>query len=254
MNRSVNSARRLALPAGRGDRGLLVAATASGIVFSAFTLVLADGALEGDDLSSFDAAVTTSVVAARTGPGAVVAEAVTSVGSEVSIGLLTVGLVAWIVVRHRSWRAAGIVGVAMGLAGALTLATKHLVLRTRPPAVDVWGSLDSGYSFPSGHTLFTTVFCGLVAGLVLFRSRRFWVRFGAVSGWLVVSVGVGVSRLYLGYHWLTDILAGWSLGLLILTFAAGAAILTSGDAGQRAREGEDGWPARDLSDDRPVAR
>ncbi|GAA4118257.1 hypothetical protein GCM10022415_16920 [Knoellia locipacati] len=216
-------------PRGAGRRRpLLASAAATGSVALTFALVLLDGVLERGDLSSHDAAVTSAVVDGRTKPATVVAEGLSFLGGEVSIGLLTVALLAWIVVRYRDWRAASIAAGAMGLAGVLTLATKHLVLRARPPVVDVVGPWDHSYSFPSGHTLLSTVFCGLVAGLVVLRARRARVRVAAPCCALVLSAGVGGSRLYLGYHWLTDVLAGWSLAVVVLALALAATVLADG--------------------------
>ena len=82
------------------------------------------------------------------------------------------------------------------------------------------GAFDSGYSFPSGHTAFSTVFFGLVVGLLLrgaWSAARRWL---VVSAWVVVSGAIGASRLYLGYHWLTDVLAGWTLAVGVLAATA----------------------------------
>jgi undecaprenyl-diphosphatase len=207
---------------------VLAAVGAVGVAASVFALFLVDGVREHGDLTSHDASVTASVVADRTGVMTVVANAFTFVGSEVSVGVLTAALLGWMVIRHRAWRAAWIVGGSMGLAGLVTMALKHLVLRARPPAVDVLGAIDTGYSFPSGHTLYSTVFCGLVAGLLVVRSRVALARIGVVAAWVLMSAGVGLSRIYLGYHWLTDVVAGWSLALVILAVAAAATVMTSG--------------------------
>ena len=217
----------------RTRRQPLFAAAAAAAATLSFALVLVDGASEGGDLSSYDPSVTASAVSERTGPLTLAAEVLSFVGSEVSVGVLTVAVLAWLVVGHRAWRTAWIVGGSMALAGVMTLAIKHLVLRPRPPAMDVLGSLDHGYSFPSGHTLFSTAFFGLVAGLVVCGSGQVWMRWAVLSGWVLVSAAIGLSRLYLGYHWLTDILAGWSLGMAVLALAAAAAILTQPVSGHR---------------------
>jgi undecaprenyl-diphosphatase len=110
----------------------------------------------------------------------------------------------------------------MAASAVIIKGVKHLMGRPRPPLVDVLGPLDRSYAFPSGHTLYSTVFFGLVAGLLLARTENHLKRALIVLGWLVASAVVGVSRLYLGYHWLTDVVASWALAVAVLACAAAA--------------------------------
>ena len=104
----------------------------------------------------------------------------------------------------------------MTLSLALTLILKNVVGRTRPAAANLLGAVDTGFAFPSGHTLNATVFYGLVAGLINLGSRAVGLRICMAAGWILLAAGVGASRVYLGYHWMTDVLAGWSLGIAVL--------------------------------------
>ena len=189
------------------------------------TVALADGAGEHGDLSAHDPAVTDAVVSHRTPVLTVLAQVVTAIGSEAAIGLLTLALVTWLVVRRRNVATAAVVGGAMVVAAGLTLAVKHVVGRSRPSAAVMMGPFDSGPSFPSGHTVFSTVFLGLVAGLLLRGSLPVSRRWLVVAAWVVLSAAIGASRLYLGYHWLTDVLAGWCLAVCVLAATAAALIL-----------------------------
>jgi undecaprenyl-diphosphatase len=79
------------------------------------------------------------------------------------------------------------------------------------------------YGFPSGHTLVTLVAAGLLVH-VLTRSTRTRARWYALA--LGLSVLSGASRLVLGVHWLSDVIAGVAVGtvcLAVLTFAGGRA-------------------------------
>jgi undecaprenyl-diphosphatase len=77
----------------------------------------------------------------------------------------------------------------------------------------------SGYSFPSGHATVAVAVWGAIA-LVLASGRRSRTKIllGAAAG--MISLVVGVSRLYLGVHWFTDIVGGFALGDAILSCIA----------------------------------
>lgn len=103
--------------------------------------------------------------------------------------------------------------VALGvLAGGAVFVLKHLIHSIRP-----WGILNSpeSFSMPSGHaTLSATVFFGLAYFLTRNAgSGRRWFFFSLAT---ILSFAVAISRLYLGAHWFTDILAGWLLSAAIL--------------------------------------
>jgi undecaprenyl-diphosphatase len=235
-----------ALPSSAGRRpsvpslafpGRFVACAVAAASAALATVGLADGAGERGDLSAHDPAVTEAVVSHRTPVLTVLAQVVTAVGSEISIGLLTLAVVGWLVVRRRDRVAAAVVGSATVVGAALTLALKHVVGRARPPASVMLGVFDSGYSFPSGHTAFSTVFFGLVAGLLLRgapSARRRWL---VLSGWVATSAAIGATRLYLGYHWLTDVLAGWTLAVCVLSVTAAAVMLVERRLQDPARPG-----------------
>ena len=105
--------------------------------------------------------------------------------------------------------------LATSIAGAQLVSgvIKHLVQRPRPDLVSHEAAIYSA-SFPSGHTLMATVVYITFALLLAadFADRR--VReYLLASAWLV-AFAVGASRIYLGVHWPSDVLAGWSLGAL----------------------------------------
>ena len=68
-------------------------------------------------------------------------------------------------------------------------------------------------SFPSGHALNSTVIAGLVAYLLLRRLNSSVARVVTVVLAAAWALAMGLSRVFLGHHWLTDVMVGWTLGL-----------------------------------------
>lgn len=100
------------------------------------------------------------------------------------------------------------------LAGALliTIAGKELAGRARPPRSLAVPPYEASASFPSGHALNATVLAGLTAYLLMIWATR---RLALVSIGIVAAtyaVAMGLSRVWLGHHWFTDVVAGWLLG------------------------------------------
>jgi membrane-associated phospholipid phosphatase len=108
--------------------------------------------------------------------------------------------------------------VAASFSGATNELIKSFISRPRPGAdvVDVFAILDS-YSFPSGHVMFYTILFGFIWYLVYTLLRQSVLRrlLLSVSGCLVLLVGI--SRIYLGQHWASDVLGAYLLGGVILT-------------------------------------
>lgn len=187
---------------------------------------LLDGVMEQDDLAAYDPAVTAAAVSWRSPVLTALARLLTALGSAAALVPFTLLVLAGLLVRRRRL-AATVVAVGMSMSLLLTIGLKGFVGRERPPAVDVLGPDSSGYAFPSGHTLNSTVFFGLVAGLLLLRVQRAWARALVIGGYVVTTLGVGLSRVYLGYHWLTDVMAGWSIGSGVLGVLAVGALLVN---------------------------
>jgi len=94
---------------------------------------------------------------------------------------------------------------------------KFAVHRPRPTILPLENF--SFYSFPSGHVMNATVFYGLLAYFIFHYTRN--KKLGAIGyvGAIIMVIMIGFSRLYLGAHYLTDVLAGLIAGIFILTSA-----------------------------------
>ena len=128
-----------------------------------------------------------------------------------------VAVIASLVWWRKGWREAVLI-----LAGALLAATsavfKAIIDRPRPSPdlITVFSQADTG-SFPSGHSFFTFVTFGLVAYLAVTRSRNGILRTSILVLTIALILLVGISRIYLGAHWPSDVLGGYLAGGVFLT-------------------------------------
>jgi membrane-associated phospholipid phosphatase len=144
-------------------------------------------------------------------------QAITELGGRALVPV-GAGLVIWLLWRRRLADAA-VVAVALVGATLFTDLVKDLVARPRPPGAEIGPA--AGLSFPSGHTLNSTVTYGLVA-LYAWRSRLAPAVRTVVVGLLVaIPILVGLSRIALGVHYPSDVLAGWLAGMAVV-FAVAA--------------------------------
>lgn len=110
--------------------------------------------------------------------------------------------------------------VATTAAGQLLVEViKASTQRVRPPGAIALIATPDSYSFPSGHALTGLVFWLLGAVFVSARLRRPAARAVTIAAGAVVGLSTGASRVYLGVHWPSDILASWALASVVLTAA-----------------------------------
>jgi membrane-associated phospholipid phosphatase len=187
-----------------------------------FAAILAAGILCGDLLrlaerpdgsTSFDSSITTWMVAHRTGGLTTLARLLSAVGSQ-KILLPVAGVTALLLLGRRRLLLAGLVVAAWGGAILLYSLVKHFVHRPRPPAA-IWLMKVTSTSFPSGHA---TQSLATFAALALVAAALAAGAGGAAKGLaFALAAGIGWSRVYLGVHWTTDVIAGWLIGAAWIT-------------------------------------
>jgi undecaprenyl-diphosphatase len=127
----------------------------------------------------------------------------TRLGGWIAVPIVTVGTAVFLLLRGRRGDAI-FLGLSVGGAMLINVILKHVFGRARPA---LWESIapESSFSFPSGHAMASM---SLAAALVviLWPSRWRWL---ALAIGAVYVAGVGVSRVYLGVHYPSDIVAGW---------------------------------------------
>ena len=125
--------------------------------------------------------------------------------------VVAIGLLAWFKER----RAAVTAFLVIAVGRVLVEAQKHAIARLRP-ADEVHLVPVSTLSFPSGHSANSMIVCLTLA--ILFFSDTPWKR-SAVAVGFILSLCIGLSRVMLGVHWPTDVIGGWTFGLLWVLLA-----------------------------------
>lgn len=193
-----------------------------------------------------DATLLAWSAAHRPGPVLTVARVVTATGTSVVPYVLVVmaGLMAGRNLSSRL-RAVALCVACLGSGQGLRYGVMELVRRARPPH-EFWATHATGWAFPSGHTTTAAVTAGLMILAVTVRGLRWATPLRLViGGWGVL---VGLTRIYLGVHWFTDVVGGWLFAtgwLAVCLWAAGrwlpGPFLTG--AGPEV-DGSDGGPGR----------
>lgn len=231
-----------AVPGAVRDAAVLaVLVLAAGVVFA---LVATDEAL-----AVADAPVLGWVVAHRAPGLTTTAEIVSLVGGTVSTGGLAVVAAVVLFARgHRRTAVIWVVGIALG--ASTIRVVKLAVERPRPPEATRL-TQEATASLPSGHSLMAALGLGLtaaaVSALALGTRRERPVRAAAIVLAVLGALVIGISRVYLGVHWTTDVAAGWLLGAALATTCITLARVL--DARSRLGDAPDPAPAVPL--DRP---
>lgn len=165
----------------------------------------------------------------------------TDIAGPIGMPVIAVSGILTLAIHRRSWTPVVLIAAAGGGSLLMTVAGKILIGRERPPLSDAVPPHEFSASFPSGHTLNAVVVVGIIAYLVILRRHTKWSRITIGTGAVVFAVTVGLSRVYLGHHWFTDVLAGFILGAawLSLIITAHRLYLTT----RESRPSPDGFTA-----------
>jgi undecaprenyl-diphosphatase len=141
----------------------------------------------------------------------------TTVGGSAGLGAIVAIVVAMLLFRKE--RASAIFVVVTAGAGALlNLGLKMIFARSRPDLASAL-AIARWFSFPSGHAMSSFITFGALAYLVLRQSWPWMAKSAGLAIALTMVVLVGLSRVYLGVHWASDIAGGWSAGTVWLASA-----------------------------------
>ena len=180
----------------------------------AFFLVL-NNVLEQQGLALADEPVRAWMVEHRTETWTTVMIVIAEISGPIGMPIVVFVIIAlWVWRSGHAWRVL-VLALAMITGMTLALSIARLVGRSRPPEEFMVMGVDPSFSFPSEHVLGVADFL-LVAGYLVCSRGRGWVAAMLCAVAAIVGVGlVALTRLYLGYHWLTDVAASVSLSLCV---------------------------------------
>lgn len=202
-------------PAGKRGFEFISVSLLLGLAVAIGTLVffgwLTDEVLEGET-RHFDE-FTRAAVHQLASPAMTTAmRGISFLGSTLFLMLATAGIVTWFALRK--WgREAKLFAITMAGAALLNVILKLTFKRSRPePFFDLFPP--ESYSFPSGHSLTSCVFFGALAAILTARFKRRRVRTVVWIAATLMFLLIGFSRIYLGVHHTTDVIAGFAAALI----------------------------------------
>jgi membrane-associated phospholipid phosphatase len=195
---------------------LIITAMIGGVLVMGLTAAGAgvyDAVAEKDGLSGLDRPALNQAISWRTPLNDRLITWFTHLGGPVGMTIIAAVVTILMVWRWRTVTPAILMIIAVAGSLTFTHVGKAVVRRIRPPLSDAIPPYEYAFSFPSGHALNSTVIAGMVAYLV---ARRLTSRVGRALCVIVAAlwaIAMGLSRVFLGHHWLTDVMFAWLLGL-----------------------------------------
>lgn len=204
--------------------GIGIAAVATWVASEVY-----DAVRESDDVAVLDRPVLDWMIAHRTPALDQGVTWWTDIAGTIGMPIVAVLFLVGLTIQRRAWTPLVLLVAASAGSLAMTIAGKDLIGRARPPLSDAVPPFEHSPSFPSGHTLNATVVVGTIVYLLLLRQSRVVTRVWTIVVGTLFVLSVGVSRVFLGHHWTTDVLAAWALGLawLALVITAHRLYLTA---------------------------
>ncbi len=176
---------------------------------------IAEDVLDGGGLISRDRSVLAWFVDHRSDTSIAIARALGTVGGFVGLSVVAVGVGWWLWTRRVRVALVVAPAVALAVASLASTVTKAAVDRARPP-LSLHSVPVSLAAFPSGHATSSSaclVAASTTVAVAVVRRRR--LRVVLVAAGLAGAGLVGISRLVLAVHWLSDVVAGWALGTAV---------------------------------------
>lgn len=195
---------------------LMITLTAGAIIATALTALSAEvyeAVAESDGVAVLDQPLLDTAVTLRSPEANTAMTAFTNLGGGIGMTVLAALALLALTLQRKSWTPLVLTAAAAGGSLLMTIAGKEVIGRTRPPLSSAVAPFEHSPSFPSGHSLNSIVIAGVVAYLLVLRHSSKRARVLTIAGAALFAVAMGLSRVFLGHHWFTDVLVAWTLGI-----------------------------------------
>ncbi|MBY6037963.1 phosphatase PAP2 family protein [Fictibacillus nanhaiensis] len=143
---------------------------------------------------------------------------ITFLGSITILTILLVGSLVWLIVKRKNYWEAIFYIIAVAGGGLINLGLKHWFGRVRPENSLI---IEQGFSYPSGHSMGSLIYYGFLGYLIVRSQHGRWLKFIFSTVFIALIILIGFSRIYLGVHYPSDVLAGFSAGTVWLLLCIG---------------------------------
>jgi membrane-associated phospholipid phosphatase len=172
--------------------------------------------LAENELGNFDSSVSSFIVSFRSAGLTSFFKFMTDIGDRFAYIVITIILGAYLFFRHKNWKFIAQTVLVLVLSTLTNILLKSVINRARPAhehLVEV-----NTLSFPSGHSMSAMAFYGFLTYLTLVSKMAVPLKISLVIILCVIILSIGISRIYLGVHFPSDVAAGFIGGLIWVTF------------------------------------
>ncbi|WP_428645399.1 VTT domain-containing protein [Roseibium sp.] len=198
-------------PAHPRSAGMLASAVLLLITMPAFFWLMGEVA-PGEPMVRADLAILNLFDSLRTPAGDRIMVFMTTLGDGVVVAAVSIAVAAYLFLR-KAWRRG--TGFAIAMAGTALFVPLFKLLLHRSRPIELYAGADA-YSFPSGHATLNAVLFGICAVLVAHDLKR-WAKAAIFTVTATLVITIGFSRIYLGAHWMSDVLAGLLFGTAMVS-------------------------------------
>lgn len=139
-----------------------------------------------------------------------IAKNITHLGG--AIFLITLSLILLLIIKNK--KIGILIWLNLGISVLLNQALKFIIQRPRPTEFRIIN--ESGYSFPSGHSMISAAFYGFLIYLIYKNVKNKYLKWSLITLLSLVILTIGISRIYLGVHYTSDVIAGFLISISYL--------------------------------------